>query len=149
MGFNVDVKWKIKFNGKEYSSVEEMPPAERAIYERAVKETAAPGHSVTFKTTSTKIIFNGKEYANPDAMPEDVRETYLKLMKAVSGGKTQADEKTVVDAASALVRSGPSGTTDVARALRPIVPESISARKLFVGAVILAVLAALYFLTRG
>lgn len=149
MGFKMDVKWKIRVNGKEYGSVEEMPAAERAIYENAMKESAASGHTFTLTTRDAKIVFNGREYANVDSLPEEARETYRNLMKAVAEGKSPTDETIVSEAAQAVVRTQAGGRADLSRALRPIAPESFSARKLVVGAAVLAVLAALYFLARG
>ncbi len=148
VGFDMDVKWKIRINGKEYSSPDEIPLAERAIYERALQESAASGRTIAFTTKSTKIVLNGREYGSADEMPDDVRKTYLDLMKAVEAGKIPANATTAVKATGTVTCSAPGGPAGLSRALRPIVPESIPARKLVVGAAVLAALAALYFVAR-
>src|SRR5207247_2375422 len=58
----INLKTKIKYNGQEYSSVEELPPEARSAYEKAIAAESA--------TISTKIVFNGREYASPEQMPE-------------------------------------------------------------------------------
>src|SRR5438128_8390382 len=57
----INLKTKIKYNGQEYSSVEEMPPEARSAYEKAIAAESA--------TISTKIVFNEREYASPEQMP--------------------------------------------------------------------------------
>ena len=69
----IDVKTRIKYQGQEYSSVEELPPEVRAAYERAI---ATGGASV-----SRKIVFNGQEYASLDQMPAAERQLYEDALK--------------------------------------------------------------------
>ena|SRR5436190_10667446 len=69
----VNIKTKIKYNGQEYSSVEELPPEARAAYEKAM---AAGGTSV-----STKIVFNRQEYASPEQMLPAERQLYEDAIK--------------------------------------------------------------------
>jgi|SRR4051794_35205161 hypothetical protein len=69
----VNVKTTIKYNGQEYSSMEELPPEARAAYEKAI---ATGGTSV-----STKIVFNGQEYASADQMPAAERQLYEDAIK--------------------------------------------------------------------
>src|SRR5947199_10449436 len=76
----VNLKTKIKYNGQEYSSVEELPPEARSAYEKAIAAESA--------TISTKIVFNEREYASPEQMPPAERQLYEDAMKLAhdSGG---------------------------------------------------------------
>ena len=69
----VNVRTRINYQGKEYSSVEELPPEARSAYEKAM----AAGDA----TTSSKIVFNGQEYASPEQMPTAERQLYEDAMK--------------------------------------------------------------------
>jgi len=61
---------KIRFNGREYASAEEMPPSVREAYTRAVGETAVlrSGARLAGKLNA-KVIVNGKEFGNPGELP--------------------------------------------------------------------------------
>jgi len=80
----INLKTKIKYNGQEYSSVEELPPEARSAYEKAIAAESA--------TISTKIVFNGREYASPEQMPAAERQLYEDAMKLAhdSGGMVAA-----------------------------------------------------------
>src|SRR5882724_4999228 len=69
----VNLRTKIKYNGQEYSSVEELPPEARSAYEEAIAADSA--------TVSTKIVFNEREYASPEQMPPAERQLYEDAMK--------------------------------------------------------------------
>src|SRR5437879_13213460 len=69
----VNLKTKIKYNGQEYSSVEELPPEARSAYEKAIAADSA--------TLSTRIVFNEREYASPEQMPTAERQLYEDAMK--------------------------------------------------------------------
>jgi len=56
MSVNVSIKRRIKVNGKEYNSVDDLPPDVRALYDRAM---ASPGKKVSVK----KITINGVDVA--------------------------------------------------------------------------------------
>ncbi len=144
----MNVTWKIKVNGKEYGSVEEMPAAEREAYQRAMGQLGDAEHRNTIVVRSSSIVVNDREYSSVDAMPENVRQAYLTLKKTVEAAPTPTDEKTVAEAARALARPRTGGAAAPSRAPGPIAPESFSARKLIAWAAVLAVLAALYLLLR-
>src|SRR5437867_10953198 len=61
---------KIRFNGREYTSAEEMPASVREAYTRAVGETAVlrSGARLAGKLNA-KVIVNGKEFSNPGDLP--------------------------------------------------------------------------------
>jgi len=103
MGINVVFKTRIKFNGKEYGSADEMPVDIRQTYEQALAAMADPGHAkgiVVHAQTSSKINFNGTEYDSAEHMPPDVRRTYEMVMAQM------------VMAAGAASRKGPPGAVE-------------------------------------
>src|SRR5437868_11950782 len=69
----INLKTKIKYNGQEYSSVEELPPEGRSAFEKAIAENRG--------TVSSKIVFNGQEYASPEQMPPSERQLYEDAIK--------------------------------------------------------------------
>jgi len=62
------IKLKIKINGREFQSREEMPEELRHLYDAAL-DAAGANHS-------TKIISNGQEYRSIDDLPSDLRKAY-------------------------------------------------------------------------
>jgi len=60
---SITLKSKIRYNGREYSSVGELPAEIRAAYEKARR-----GGSAT-----TKFVVNGQVFTGENAMPADVR----------------------------------------------------------------------------
>jgi len=79
MPVKFNIKTKIKINGKEYTSPEEMPPDVRQIYEQAVTK----GLVSTQVNASPKITFNGQSYNSLDEMPENVRRVYENLISTI------------------------------------------------------------------
>ncbi len=84
---------KITINGREYDSVEQMPPDVREQYEQAVaalekedlfKKLGLGKKGVT-QTTQTvvqeTITYNGRDYANRDELPAEARALLEKLPK--------------------------------------------------------------------
>ena len=70
MDTNITFNFKrIIVNGREYRSVEELPPDLRAAYEKAMasREGAGP---------VPRITVNTQQYDSPEAMPPDVRRLY-------------------------------------------------------------------------
>ena len=61
---------KIRFNGREYASAEEMPASVREAYTRAVGETAVlrSGARLAGKLNA-KVIVNDKEFSSPGELP--------------------------------------------------------------------------------
>lgn len=77
-------KAKIRVNGKEYASAEEMPVKVRQAYARAVGETAVlrSGARLAAKLNA-KIISNGEEYSSPGDMPVAERRLYQDTLAAL------------------------------------------------------------------
>src|SRR2546423_14721314 len=70
---NITIKSKIRYNGKEYSSLGDLPAEARAAYERAMR--AGPNVAV-----ARKIVINGQEFANQSDMPADQKKNYDDVM---------------------------------------------------------------------
>jgi hypothetical protein len=66
----VRFKTKIRFNGREYASAEEMPPSVREAYTRAVGDTAVlrSGARLAGKLNA-KVIVNDREFSSPCELP--------------------------------------------------------------------------------
>jgi hypothetical protein len=82
MPVNFNVKTKIKINGKEYSSPDEMPPDVRSLYEKAKANRQNPSANTRIKTNS-KITFNGQTFDSLDEMPAEVRRIYDDVMSTL------------------------------------------------------------------
>jgi hypothetical protein len=81
ISFKVNITKKIKINGKEYGSVEEVPEQYRQAVQNALG-TAQSG------LTAGKITVNGIGYDSPSDMPPDVKATYEEaLAKAQAAAK--------------------------------------------------------------
>jgi phage-related protein len=91
------VSLKIVFNGKEYDSVEAMPPDVRKEYEVALETLRKAGDAdilsllqrggdTRIQTTVREVVVNGKKYDSLDAMPPDVRRTYEQAMAQLAPG---------------------------------------------------------------
>jgi hypothetical protein len=81
---NLNFRAKIRVNGKEYASADEMPAKVREAYARAVGETAVlrSGARLAAKLNA-KIIFNGTEYSSPSEMPVAERRLYQDTLAAL------------------------------------------------------------------
>jgi hypothetical protein len=146
MKVNFVVKRKFIVNGKEYSSVEEMPPELREAYEKAVRSGAGFRIEKPQVSLETKIVFNGKEYDSLEVMPADVRRAYQSVMKSVETGQASPD---LLSAAlgdeSTLPRQSQAIHTSV-DLVKPIEPTSSSPRWIIAGLVLFGIVFVLYYL---
>jgi hypothetical protein len=79
-----NLKAKIRVNGREYGSVEEMPARIRDAYARAIGETALLRSGARLATKlNAKITFNGVEYNSPSEMPVTERRMYQDTLAAL------------------------------------------------------------------
>jgi hypothetical protein len=85
---------RIVFNGREYSSADEMPPDVREVFERTMRLAAdsdRDGVPDVFEgkdgnvtsITRSRIVVNGREYGSVEEMPPDVRQAYERMRSAV------------------------------------------------------------------
>ena len=108
MPMNINLKTKIKVNGKEYNSIEELPPAIRSAYEKAIASLQGSA-STTPVNTHTQITFNGQTFNSPDEMPEDLRRIYESVMTAVDKNElglpdsTQAEDELAFEPAAPII----------------------------------------------
>ena len=80
----LNLRAKIRVNGKEYGSAEEMPAKTREAYARAIGETALLRSGARLATKlNAKIIFNGVEYSSPGEMPVAERRLYQDTLAAL------------------------------------------------------------------
>jgi hypothetical protein len=86
MGLKITVKTKIRFNGREYSRVEDMPPQIRESYEKALAKMQESKVKMNPRT-ATKLVFNGREYGSLDEMPADIRGLYEQVMTTVDSNQ--------------------------------------------------------------
>ena len=93
MAVSLTVKKKFIVNGKEYSSIDELPEAIR----KALKiQIFAKSNNDTYPgAVKTKIVFNHQEYANKDEMPQDIREAYQRAFQT-AGLTAPVETSTVV-----------------------------------------------------
>lgn len=146
MKVNFNVKRKFIVNGKEYASVEEMPPELREAYEKAVRSGAGVRIEKPQVSVESKIVFNGQEYRSLEAMPAEVRRLYQSVMKSVETGTAspellsavQGDEQT-------LPRRDATFHTSV-DLTKPIEPTSSTPRWIIGGLVLLGIVFMIYYL---
>ena len=151
MNANVNVKRKFKVNGKEYNSIEEMPPDIRNAFEKAMALQAGSGQQANPATMQTKIIFNGTEYQSIDAMPQDVRQLYEKVLKTAETGNAPANIITTDDISDMLTGHKAYGSTNSGNMGNPpkIEPSAFSPRMLIIGAMLIALIFILYLVFQG
>jgi len=151
MNVNVNVKRKFKVNGKEYDSIEEMPPDIRNAFEKAMASKTGSGQQINPVTMQTKIVFNGTEYQRIDAMPQDVRQLYEKVLKAAETGNAPANIITTGDISDMLTGHKNYGNTNMGNMGKPtkIEPTAFSPRMLIIGAMLIALIFILYLVFQG
>jgi hypothetical protein len=128
MGIEVNVTREFVVNGKQYHSLEEIPPDIRQAIEETlrspgVSQAGPAGHQ-------TKIIVNGRPYGGVDAMPGGVREIYAVAMQCIGSGPGS--------------RAGKSATSP-----KSIVPQGafpLSGRWVMAGSLLLCLLVSLLLL---
>jgi hypothetical protein len=147
---NVNVKRKFKINGKEYNSIEEMPPDIRNAFEKAMASQAGSGKQANPATTQTKIIFNGIEYKSVDAMPQEVRQLYEKVLKSAKTGTVPTNIIIASDISS--MPTGPKnyGTANIGNMGKPTKIEPASSLpKLIISIILIALIIILYYIFQG
>jgi len=149
MNVNVNIKRKFKINGKEYNSIEEMPPDIRATFEKAMSSQAGTGIPTM---TQTKIIFNGTEYQSIDAMPQDVRQLYEKVLKSAETGHAPNNIITASDISGMKTEPKNYGTAGMGNMENPVKidPTAFSTKTLVRGiALIILIIFLYYFVLHG
>jgi hypothetical protein len=149
---NINLKRRIIVNGREYSSVEEMPEDLRRAYEQAMANVNSAGNVINPAAPQPKITFNGQEYGNVDEMPEDIQRLYNAALMTVDAhgsigfGRTRTREPRPAPL-------GPNGSaSESPSSMAPIEvgggTASSFSRMITMGIVVLMLLGALYYLSR-
>ena len=145
---NISFKTKIRYNGKDFSSVDELPPEIRAVYERALANRANKLMSTGTKVV-TQLVVNGHEVESTKELSEDEQKLYADAMQLLkdSGdlGATAAQSATKPLSAASIV----SATTPVSA---PIETGWLTANQkklvaIVAGLILIAVLIAIRFRT--
>jgi hypothetical protein len=84
---NFSFKTKIRYNGKDFSSVDELPPEIRAIYERAVANRTNKLMSTGTKVL-TQLVVNGHEVGSTKELSEDEQKLYADAMQLLKDSGT-------------------------------------------------------------
>ena len=84
---NISFKTKIRYNGKDISSVDELPPEIRAIYERALANRSNKLMSTGTKVV-TRLVVNGHEVESTKELSEDEQKIYADAMQLLKDGGT-------------------------------------------------------------
>ena len=148
MNVNVNVKRKFKINGKEYNSIEEMPPDIRSAFEKAMASQTGSDQQANPATMQTKIIFNGTEYQSIDAMPQDIRQLYEKVLKSAETETAPANIITAGDISDMLTGHKTYGNTNMGKPPK-IEPTAFSPQMLIIGTMLIALVILLYFIFQG
>ena len=77
---NITLKTKIRCNGKEYSSVDELPPEIRALYERAI---AGGGKFAMSHNITPRLVINGQEISSTADMSVAEKKLYDDAMQLI------------------------------------------------------------------
>lgn len=80
---------KITVNGREYDSIDQMPPDIREIYSQAMAAMSESGTQKTgvtkrgfgYHTVKESITYNGREYKSRDELPPEVRKLFDNISK--------------------------------------------------------------------
>jgi hypothetical protein len=87
---------KITVNGREYDSIEHMPPEVRKMYSQAMAalgKAGAPGASDHLKANVScvvkeSIVCNNREYKSLDELPPEIRKLVEQMPKLSAGDTT-------------------------------------------------------------
>jgi hypothetical protein len=77
---NISFKTKIRYNGKDFSSIDELPPEIRATYERALANRSNKLISTGTKVL-TQLVVNGHEVESTKELSEDEEKIYAEAMQ--------------------------------------------------------------------
>jgi hypothetical protein len=147
MSATITIKTKLRVNGREYATVDEMPPDLRRMYERAVANgsdafplTHSGADAAIGIPAHSRIVFNGREYADVNQMPQDVRKLYEDVLTTVEA-----------ELHTPSTKLGTTGATDIAvaaAAVSPVRAEATSTRLIIIGILVAALFVVSFALGR-
>jgi len=145
----------IRFNGKDYATLNDMPADERRRYEQVIRqiESMLPGTgtdgtpgvreigglSGVRTTFQTRVVVNDRTYKGPDELPPDVRQQYDEAIRpAGSGAPSSGFTLSVVSGGGRSNRD--RRTADASRAGTPTAADPGAVRvELTIGRTLIAV----------
>jgi len=139
MSVKINVKKKYIVNGKEYSSVDEMPQEIREAYEKALVRGKEINPNGAARINAGKIVFNGVEYGNEEEMPQNERQMYTTILESI--GREDSKSNSGLNLKINIAEKKPPGLVRMDE--KPISPGSFfSVQKIFIliGFLILLVL---------
>ena len=82
---NITLKTRIRVNGKEYSSVDELPPEIRSVYERVIANGSklAVSHNIT-----PRLVVDGQQFSSVADMSAAEKKLYDDAMQLIRDGVT-------------------------------------------------------------
>ncbi len=150
MDININVKRKFKINGKDYSSIEEMPDDIREIFKKTMASQAGSALKTGHGAARTKIVLNGTEYDSIDAVPQDVRRLYENVLKGAETGSVPPEIDMTGIYHGMMMGSRTPDTARTGELRRPPkIESSFSPRAVLVGILAAALLLLLYYLVQG
>ena len=96
---NIGVTTKIRYNGQEFSSVDQLPPEIRAIYERALANRPNKLASTGTKVL-TRLVVNGHEVGSTKELSEAEQKIYADAMQLLKDSATGDLGATAVQSAT-------------------------------------------------
>ncbi len=118
MGIEVNVTRQFTVNGKQYHSLEEVPPELReAVRSRLASATGSA-------LVHGEIVVNGRHYDDVKTLPESIREMYEVAMQCIGPGQ------------GPIVGKPPARPT-------PVAPQASASRRLMMGSLLLCLIVCL------
>ena len=77
---NVSIKTKIHYQGKEYSSTDELPPEARAAYQKVLTDAS---DGTLNQGVPTRLIINAQQFSWPGNIPEAQKKLFEDVMQVV------------------------------------------------------------------
>ncbi len=122
---------KISFNGKDYASLDDMPPDVRAAYQQIMgifadkDQDGTPdifqgGQANVISNSSTTIVYNGQTYSSADDLPPEARQKYEAAMSKLDTNRDGVPDW-LAGATSAGAR--PTNQDEIPEWLREVKPR--------------------------
>ncbi len=150
MSINMNAKRKLKINGKEYNSIEEMPDDIREIFKKSMGSQTGTVLKTGHAAVRTKIVLNGTEYDSIDAIPQDVRRLYENVLKEAETGAVPPEIDVAGIYNGMMMGSRTPETARTGELRRPTkIESSFSPRALILGILAAVLILLLYYLAQS
>ena len=100
MNITLKTNTKIRYNGKDYSSVDELPAEARAAYERVVANhgIGSLASNLAGGVVTTRLTINGKTYSSSAELPATEKKLFEDAMQLVHDQTTSNTQTPIVNA---------------------------------------------------